>query len=110
MLRPQLRPHTNHGSHTELLAYFFGEVRVFEVGIFFVVDGEAGGGVVCVAPDLAGDFEGGLVVGALEGEVLQGRTHPCLMPVGHLLHSLFFFIFFLLSKLQQKWPEERMPA
>jgi hypothetical protein len=40
---------------------------------------------------------------------LQGRTHHCLMPVGHP-HSLSFFIFFLLSKLQQKWPEERMPA
>ncbi|KAE8010451.1 hypothetical protein FH972_006822 [Carpinus fangiana] len=52
------------------------EVRVFEVGIFVVedvvVDSEAAGGVVCVAPDLAGDFEGGVIMGALEGEVLAG--------------------------------------
>jgi hypothetical protein len=57
-----------------LLANFFGEVRVFEVGIFVVkdIDGKAAGGIVCIAPDLTGDFEGGLVVGALEGEVLAG--------------------------------------
>ena len=29
-------------------------------------------GVVCVALDLRGDFKGGLVVGALEGEVFAG--------------------------------------
>jgi hypothetical protein len=31
---------------------------LIEVGIFVVVDGDAAGGVVCVALDLAGDFEG----------------------------------------------------
>jgi hypothetical protein len=82
-----------------LLAYFFGEVRVFEVGIFVVVDGEAACGVVCVAPDLAGDFEGGLVVGALEGEVLQatGENPPlfnaCRSPS-------FSFLLHFLSSLQ----------
>ncbi len=54
-----------------LLTYFIDEVRVFEVGIF-VINSEAAGYVLGVAPDLVGDFEGGLVVGALEGEVLSG--------------------------------------
>jgi hypothetical protein len=82
-----------------LLANFFGEVRVFEVGIFVVkdVDGEAAGGVVCIAPDLAGDLKV-----AWSWGLLKEKSLPVV-----ILPTTVRYFFFKWRSFSTSWFERR---